>query len=143
MTTPDCESIQMSAMALADGELSPLPLAEVEAHLAGCANCRQEAEGLQSLAQRLTAQQRLMHDEDVWQRIAPQLAATARRPRVSWRVLALLGLALLGGRTFELIAPHDLGLWFGLVFVAVIVVAFALLKENPFRINTELQSERL
>lgn len=140
--TPDCESIQMSAMALAEGERALLPLAAVEAHLAVCAHCRQVAEELHSLAQLLSAQQRLAHGEDVWQRLAPQLAAT-HQPRASWRVLALLGLALLGGRTFELIAPHDLGGWFGLVLAAVIVVAFVVLKENPFRLNTELTSERM
>lgn len=142
MTTLDCELVLMSVMALADGELAPLPPAQVEAHLASCASCRREAEEFQLLARLLTAQQRSAHTENIWPRIAPQLAAVPRRQRASWRAFVLLGLALLGWRSFELLAPHDFGLWFGLVPVAIAIVAFVYLKENPFRINTALQVER-
>ncbi|MBI4248021.1 MAG: zf-HC2 domain-containing protein, partial [Elusimicrobia bacterium] len=43
----DCEKIKESLPAFQDGEPAAIPAAEIEAHLAGCAPCRAEAEALE------------------------------------------------------------------------------------------------
>ena len=45
----NCESVQESLTARLQGELGPVELAEIEAHLAGCAGCAAEAASLEEL----------------------------------------------------------------------------------------------
>ena len=61
-----CETVCVAAMADADGVQPPLPLAEIEAHLAHCADCRREIEQLETLSGLLNAQRRSLRAEALW-----------------------------------------------------------------------------
>jgi hypothetical protein len=52
-----------------------------------------------------------------------------------------LGVLLLGYRLAEMIPDRDFGLVFKLVPVLLVIAAFSYLRENPFKINTELRLE--
>lgn len=53
----------------------------------------------------------------------------------------VLGVLLLGYRIAEMIPDHDFGLVFKFIPVLFVIVAFGYLRENPFKINTELRFE--
>ena len=61
----------------ADGELSPPEQAEVEAHLAGCGECRAIAGELRRVAARARALADAPPDRDLWQGIAARIGAPA------------------------------------------------------------------
>jgi anti-sigma factor RsiW len=73
-------------MAYHDGELGAVRLAQVEAHLLECAECREELEALSRLSQALAADLPPAGDtanaEDFWRRVQSQLPAL-RRPAAS------------------------------------------------------------
>ena len=148
MTTRDCESVCMAAMAILDGYQPKWSSAEIEAHLEHCADCRQEVEQLRALSTMLDAQARRHQTADVWKHVEPELsadrlpkAAAARRVSASWGPLTLLGVLLIGYRVIEMVPDRSLGFVFKLVPVLLVMVAFVYLRENPFKINAELRLE--
>jgi hypothetical protein len=50
----------------------------------------------------------------------------------------ILGVLLLGYRIVEMAPDRDFGLLFKLVPVALVIAAFSYLKENPFKVHSEL-----
>lgn len=143
MTELNCENVCVSAMAMADGEEPLLAASEVEAHVRGCAACRLEIEQLGVMALLLDSQGRRVATEDLWPRIEPRLATAtlSKRDSREWLFLLMLGLLVPAYKIVALMPDGELGPAVKLVPLAVALAVFALIRENPFRINTNLQFE--
>src|SRR6266851_4871248 len=143
MSKLKCESVCMAAMSIADGYQSELSSDQIEAHLADCSACRHEVGQLRLLSSLLDAQERRRRTENVWKQVERRLpdAATARSISKAWRPFVLLGALLLGYRIVEMLPDRDLGFLFKLVPVVFVIAAFSYLKENPFKIDSELRLE--
>lgn len=141
MTELNCESVCMAAMAMADGYQVEMSAEQIDAHLAGCADCRQELGQLRTLATLLAGQKRRQRSEDIWAGLVRRLPDVPEHTSKTWQPFALLGVLLLGYKLAEMLLERDFGLLFKLVPVVLIVAAFGYLKENPFKINAELRLE--
>ena len=143
MTKLNCETVCMAAMAMADGYVSELSSDQIEAHPADCSDCRREVGQLRALSSLLDAQERRPRTENVWKLVERRLpdAAPAQSPSQAWRPFLLLSMLLLGYRIVEMIPDRDFGFLFKLVPVLFVIAAFSYLKENPFKINSELRLE--
>jgi predicted anti-sigma-YlaC factor YlaD len=143
MTKLNCESICMAAMAIADGYQSELSSDQIETHLAECSDCRREVGQLRTLSSLLDAQERRQRTENLWKRVERRLpdAAPAQSTSQAWRPFMLLGVLLLGYRIVEMIPDRDFGFLFKLVPVLFVIAAFSYLRENPFKIDSELSLE--
>ena len=142
MTRPNCEVVCMAAMALEEGGVSEFSAEQVEAHLADCSDCRREVRQLRSLASLLDGQKRRQRTENVWGHVEQHLVALPT-PSASqvWHPFVILGLLLLGYRLVEMIPDRHLGFLFKLVPILLVIIAFSYLRENPFKINSELTLE--
>lgn len=136
-----CEQILIQKLALLDGETSELDAARIDAHLAACENCRRELEELENTALMFARQQRQIPDADLWAAIAARIGAEPAFA-VKWQPFALLGALLVVYKLVEMIPERDFGWALKLVPFVLIAAAFALLRENPFKINTELILEK-
>jgi len=143
MTRVDCESVCRSAMAREDGCVSDLSADQIEAHLAGCSDCRTEVRQLRALANLLDGQKRRPRTESVWEHVEQHLpdALPTRSGSRVWRAFVVLGLLLLGYRLVEMIPDRHFGILFKLVPILLVMAAFSYLRENPFKINSELTLE--
>ncbi|MBX3278479.1 MAG: zf-HC2 domain-containing protein [Acidobacteria bacterium] len=141
MNQVSCESICLAAMAVADGETPPIPAPEIEIHLAQCAHCRSEVGQLKSVIELLNAQRRSEQTENVWDGVAKTLRRRSEAQRTSdhWPWFLLLGLLLAGYRIGVAATDWEPGLWFKLAPILVAVAVFALLRENPFKVNSGIQ----
>jgi len=137
MSDISCERVCVAAMGAADGRQADLPADQIGAHLAGCAGCRREVEGLGALALLLDRQQRREHSADLWPLVAGRLQGAAAGSSTRG-AFALVGLMLLGYRLFEMLPERSPGLFLKVIPVLLAVTVFAYLRENPFRINPEL-----
>jgi hypothetical protein len=133
----------MAAIAMADGYQPRLSADQIEAHLASCSGCRREVEQLRALSNLLDAQRRRQRTENVWKRVERCLpdAAPVQSTSEAWYPFMFLGVLLLGYRLVELIPDRDFGFSFKLVPVLLVIAAFSYLKENPFKVDTELRLE--
>ncbi|MEP6913790.1 MAG: hypothetical protein ABI923_13600 [bacterium] len=143
MTKLDCESVCMASMAIADGYQPESSSDQIEVHLASCSDCRREVEQLRALSSLLDAQERRQPTENVWQRVERRLpdASPAQSNSQAWHPFMLLSALLLGYRIVEMIPDRDFGFIFKLVPVLFVIAAFSYLRENPFKINSELRLE--
>lgn len=143
MTKLNCETVCMAAMAIADGYQSELSSQQIEAHLANCSDCLREVGQLRALSSLLDAQERRQRTENVWKRVVRRLpdASPAQSTSQAWHPFMLLGVLLLGYRIVEMIPDRDFGFLFKLVPVIFVIAAFSYLKENPFKIDSELRLE--
>src|SRR5215813_4565473 len=142
MTDINCESILIAAMALADGEESPLSTAEIQAHLSNCECCSEEIAQLHDTNKLFSSQQRLRYQTDLWPQLNDRLLATAgSSPPFRWRVLLLFGIPLFGYRILMLVLQAAPSLWSKLVTVILVIAVFSYLRANPFKINSELTLE--
>jgi anti-sigma factor RsiW len=143
MTKLNCESVCMAAMAIADGYQSELSSDQIEAHLANCSDCRREVGQLRALSSLLDSQERRQRTENVWQQVELRLPDAAAPPSIyqSWHAFMVLGALLLGYRIVEMIPDRDFGFLFKLVPLLFVIAAFSYLRENPFKINSELRLE--
>ncbi|HYV05671.1 MAG TPA: zf-HC2 domain-containing protein [Blastocatellia bacterium] len=143
MNTIDCETVLMAAMSVADGSPAEIETARIEAHLAQCGNCRSELEALGGLAKLLDAQKRRQSDEQLWSTIQPRLSdrAEAQPADRTLKMWAPVGLILLAYKLFEQVSDRQLALVYKLLPLLLIAAAFLFLRQNPFKINTELKLE--
>jgi len=133
----------MAAMAIADGYQSELSSDQIEAHLADCSGCRHELGQLRLLFTLLDAQERRQRTENVWTLVERRLpdAAPAQSTSRAWHPFMILGVLLLGYRIVEMVPERDFGLLFKLIPVVLVIGAFTYLRENPFKIDSELSLE--
>ena len=142
MSELNCESVSMAAMAIADGYQPELSSDQIGTHLASCADCRRQLEQLQELSSLLDTQKRRLRTENLWQKIEPRLPDVTRtsKSRVSASFMSL-GALLLGYRLLELVPDRHFNFLFKFVPVLLVIAAFGYLRENPFKINSELSLE--
>ena len=136
-----CEDVLMAQMAALDGEEPGFAKEQLAAHIAGCANCQHELKQLQALDQVLAGHTLSEPRVDLWPAIENRIAKRTR-PVVSWQPFALIGLLLVIYKLLEMLPARDPGMAFKLVPLVIVALLFVLIKENPFRINTELVLER-
>jgi anti-sigma factor RsiW len=136
-----CEDALIAQMAAADGEESGFSEEQLAAHIAACANCQHELKQLQVLNQVLTDQSLAEPSVNLWPAIETRIARPARSRR-RWQPFALIGLLLVIHKLLEMLPASDPGMFFKLVPLVIAALLFVLIKENPFKINTELMLER-
>lgn len=91
-----CDESRDRLDAFAAGLLDPAQARQVEDHLAGCAECRADAEASRRLAPLVAALPRsLTPDRDLWSGIGPRLRPRGTPGRVSVPVWGLVAAALL------------------------------------------------
>ncbi len=138
-----CEDAILTVMAAIDGEKIELSRQQATAHLADCGKCRQDFEQLQTLSKLLEKQQRCEQTSDLWRSLENRLQVQAEvAPRLRWQPFLLLAALLVSYKLLEMIPERDLGFLFKLVPLIFVVVLFRFLRENPFKINTELTLEK-
>ena len=134
-----CEDVLMAHMAAADDEEPAFSKELLAAHMTGCANCQNELKQLQAL-DRVLARHTLSEPHvDLWPAIENRIA---KRSVLGWQPFALIGLLLIIYKLLEMLPARDPGMAFKLVPLVIVTLLFVLIKENPFRINTELVMER-
>jgi anti-sigma factor RsiW len=139
MSDINCESVRVAAMALADGEDSPLDREKVEMHLRNCEHCRAEIEPMLTMNELWSSHERLRPEANLWPLISERLEATVEStPSFNWRVLLLFGTPLFGYKVLLLVFHAPPSLWSKLVPVVLAIAIFRYLKANPFKINCEL-----
>jgi predicted anti-sigma-YlaC factor YlaD len=133
-----CEDVLRAQMAATDGEEPGLSKELLAAHVAGCANCRRELEQLQAIDQMLASHTLREQHIDLW----PAIENRITKRVLGWQPFALIGVLLVIIKLLEMLPAHDLGIGIKLVPLVIVALLFVLIKENPFRINTELVMER-
>ena len=134
----NCEEALLMKMAEFDGE--QLRSLEADAHIAGCESCRHEVTAMESLDKLFEAHTAVRPDTTVWPEVREQI--TGQTSRVGWAIFAVPALALVAFKIVAMSLENEPGLLFGLVPLAIAAVLFALLRENPFRVNTDLILEK-
>src|ERR1700752_581701 len=132
-----CEDVLMSQLAVADGEEPFFSKQQLLGHIAAFSGCQHELKRLQALDQLFVGHALSESRVDLWPSIENRIAK-----RISWQPFALIGLLLFIYKLLEMLPAHDPGLAFKLVPLVIVVLLFVFIKENPFRINTELVLER-
>ena len=133
-----CEDVLMAQMAVADGEEPAFSKAQLAAHMTGCVNCQNELKQLLALDSVLANHTVAEQHVDLWPEIENRIA----KPVLGWRPFALIGLLLIIYKLLEMLPARDPGMAFKLVPLVIVILLFVFIKENPFRINTELVMER-
>jgi len=143
MNRENCERICLAAMAIMDGEDPPIPLAEIEFHLAQCGGCRNEVEQMRTIIELLSGQRRRERTERVWDGVAAtrRQRNEARTSLDHWLWFLLLGLLLAGYRIVAATSDWEPGWWFKLAPILLAIAVFGFLRENPFKVNPILQSQ--
>jgi hypothetical protein len=134
----NCEDVLMAQMATADGEEPEFRKELLAAHVAGCANCQHELEQLRALDQALAGHKLSESHVDLW----PAIEKGITKRALDWQPFAVIGLLLVINKLLEMLPAHDLGIALKLLPLLIVGLLFVLIKENPFRINTELVMER-
>ena len=135
-----CDAVRMSAMALRDGEPSSLSGAQIQAHLAGCAPCRQELEGLGKAMAWFEGCVRRDSAEDLWPEIARQLDVSARKERRVSEVhlFIVLSTLLIVLKVLHLTVGFDSAFTPRVLSLLAVALVFLLRKEFPLRIHPDL-----
>jgi len=134
-----CENVLMAMMAVADGE-SELSPDELKAHLASCADCREEALRMQRVDELFGQAVRRESAVDLWPAIDRRLGRQS--PRIGWQAYAFVAVLLVSYKLFEMLPEADPGWAIKLVPLIIFGALLLVLKENPFKINTELVLEK-
>lgn len=143
MKETNCDDILMAMMAVGDGEESALRPEQIEAHIAGCESCRSDKEQAEAMAGMLQNYARSEEKADLWPVIAAQIEPIKNSAAWSnWQVFAALALALVAYKLFEMLPANDPGHLLKILPILAAAVLFIFLRENPFKINTELIPER-
>ena len=141
MNKMNCEDILIQKSALLDGEKADLSAEEINAHLEICESCRQEIAQMENTVFLLKRQERRGIDADLWSAIEKRIPAETAN-KTNWQPFILLGVFLVVYKLVEMLPERDFGLALKLVPFVLVAVLFGFLKENPFKINTELILEK-
>jgi anti-sigma factor RsiW len=134
-----CEKVLLARMAEADGERTELSPEEIERHLSTCDNCRVEVAQLENIDGMLKRASRAEQSFDLWPAVSKELTRPA--PRSSWAPFVVAAVMLLGYKLVEMLPAKDPGMAIKLVPLIIFAVLVFVLRENPFRINSELVLE--
>jgi predicted anti-sigma-YlaC factor YlaD len=129
-----CEQVQMAAMAHRDGERANLTAADVEAHLASCADCRDAVAALATLQAPLNEFDYESLDVDEWPALHRALASTAQ-PRSERRLVLALAAALALWRLAQLSIDLPAPVVNSVVPLALVVLVLWRVTGDPFAIQ--------
>lgn len=135
-----CEKVLMAIMAAADGENAQLSPEVVNVHLRDCENCRNEAVRMKQVSAIFRQATRREETIDLWPAISGRLDQPS--PRVGWQPYVIVAVLLLAYKLVELLPDADPGWAIHLVPLIIFGVFLLFVRENPFRINTELLLEK-
>jgi hypothetical protein len=144
MKVDECEATVFSVMAEIDGETPLLTPEQMVRHIAGCERCRAEIERQKTAVDLLQRQKwQTAGALDLWPEIEKRIgdkpiSESVRGPYFFF----LLGAVLVLYKLLEMIPAQDWGFWFKLAPLIFVAALFYFLRENPFKINTELKLER-
>jgi hypothetical protein len=141
MNEVNCDDVLMARMAESDGEQPTLGVEQISAHLKSCGKCRQDIEQMLRVDSLLKSQSRYQHDANLWPTVEKHLDSRLV-PQTGWGPFGLFGAIFVAYKLFEMLPEQAPGIAFKLVPLIFIVGLFVVIKENPFRINAELTSER-
>lgn len=138
-----CEDVLIQKSALIDGEKADFSEEEINTHLAGCDACRRQIEQMESTSALLRRQKRREQNVDLWSAIEKRIhtQANAVSP-LKWQPFVALGIFLVIYKLLEMLPARDPGWALKLVPLVLIALLFGFLKENPFKINSELILEK-
>lgn len=146
MTTSDiplCERVQMAAMAHLDGERADLSSTEIDAHLAGCQECRAAVAAMATLHPSLNRLDYETLDLDVWPAVHD--AITTDSARSERRIVLALATALVVWRFGQLSIGLPAPVVNSVVPLALTMLALWRLTGDPFAIKVtanQLQQQR-
>jgi predicted anti-sigma-YlaC factor YlaD len=135
-----CEKVLMARMTEADGERAELSPDDLQMHLSKCESCAAEAAQMQKLDGMLRRSSRADVAVDLWPSVNRRLDQSTLR--VSWQPFVVAAVLLVAYKLFEMIPEEAPGM---IIQVAPLVIFGALmlfLRENPFKINSELVLEK-
>ncbi len=135
----NCEDVLIQKSALLDGEKAEFSAAAINAHLVACENCRREIEQLENTILLLDRQERRGQTADLWTAIEKRIEA---ENKTNWQPFVWLAVFLAVYKLVEMIPERDPGWALKIVPFVFAVALFAILRENPFKINTELILEK-
>ncbi len=142
MKLDECEETILSVMAEMDGETPLLSTEQTAQHLSQCEQCRTEIKRQKEIFNLFQAQKRLASETDLWFEIERRISDTPISEPIRTRYFfLLLGVILVVYKLLEMIPAQDFGFLFKFVPLIFIAALFYFLKENPFKINTELKLE--
>ncbi len=136
---PFCEQVQMAAMAHLDGERGDLTAAEVEAHLAGCAECRAAVSTLTTLQSRMNRFDYERLDTDVWPRVRGAISAGGPQPQPKPRFVLVLASLLVLWRLAQLSFDLPAPVVNSVVPLALMVLVLWKVTGDPFAIQVTSQ----
>lgn len=139
MNETNCESILMAKMAELDGEEMNISAETVNSHLTNCENCLNEIGQMQNIGDLFKMQTRRELNPNLWAAIEEQIGA---KKSLNFKPFIFLGIFLVVYKLLEMLPERDFGLAFKIVPLIIVIALFVFIKENPFKINTELTLER-
>ncbi len=143
MKDMNCEDILIQKSALIDGEKAEFSDEQITEHLVSCEDCRQQIEQMEDTIGLLKRQKRREQSADLWSAIEKQINAESESIlTVKWQPFVLVGVFLVIYKLLEMIPERDFGLALKVVPIILVAVLFGFLKENPFKINSELILEK-
>ena len=141
MNEMNCENALIAKMAEFDGEDAGFSTELISSHFAVCENCRTEFKQMQNINYLFENQTRRGQDADLWFEIETGIAAQTAS-QISLKPFVLLGMILVTYKLLEMLPAQDFGLVFKIVPLIFVIALFVFIKENPFKINTELALEK-
>ena len=133
-----CAEVLMAQMAASDEP--GFSKEELAAHVAACADCQHELKQLDALDRVLALHALSEPQVDLWPAIENRIGKRTRAV-LGWKPFALIGLLLVIYKLVELLPAEDPGVAFKLAPLVIVALLFVFIKENPFKINTELVME--
>lgn len=133
-----CDDCMLAVMVLGDGEAPDVSPDDIESHLVACESCQTWSAELADITSMLEGCRRQDDSHDLWPALAPSIVPQ-RAHRYHDKALApfVVLVAALVGYRFVLLAAPGPELALKLLAIVLIVAAFAVARENPFRIETE------
>ena len=141
MNEVNCDDVLMAWMAEKDGEQPTLGGEQIRSHIQSCGKCQEEIEQILRVDSAFKRQARQPQDVNLWPAVEKRLGSRVV-PRIGWAPFGLFGAIFVAYKLFEMLPERAPGIAFKLVPLIFIVGLFVVIKENPFRINAELMSER-
>ena len=141
MNDLSCEDVFMAKMAELDGETPELDASSISLHLKECPDCGREIKEMTRLDSVFARQARTQLVSDIWPAVEQSITPRSTR-QISWIPFAVVAVLLIVYKFAEILPERSFGLGFTVVPLVLLVVLFLALRENPFRINSELTPQR-
>ncbi len=141
MNETNCEKFLMAKMAELDGEKKEISAEAINAHFENCEKCFAEFEQIRGADVLLKRQARRETDADLWSAIEEKISAK-NAASFPWKLFVALAAILLGYKFFQVFSERSLVLIVNFAALVFVAALFVFLKENPFKINAELDLEK-